>query len=215
MTNFESLKENLNSFCKKLLETEKDLTLLENNTQLSSLKSEIQKQEQPWKVIYKWISSDGYKVYSYIVKEWALPGWVKNQAIKQLKLKTGEWIKITDIKWVENYDKLHQFKKWEKVYIKVHKNIETNSLKVKYTNDSEDWKYKVYSYIIKSWWWPNAVIARAIDAWLANKKNEILITRINWVPYEENDKFSAWDKVYVKILKKKHLVCEIMTKTAR
>jgi hypothetical protein len=41
MSNLESSKENLNSSRKKLLETERDLTHLESNTRLSSLKSEI------------------------------------------------------------------------------------------------------------------------------------------------------------------------------
>lgn len=84
------------------------------------------------------------------------------------------------------------------------KNLETKIRKPKtwifeYIRISSDQKYKVYSYIIKTWWTPNAVRAQALKNGKAESKNWILVTNIKWKPYDENHRFSAWDKIYVKI----------------
>lgn len=119
MTKLESLNERLNHSKNGLRETERELSGLETNTKVNGLKWEIKEDPNAWKIIdTKKISSDWYKVYSYTVKNWALPDWVKSQAVKQLNLKTSKWIKITYRNWKE-YDKYKILKKWEKVYVKV------------------------------------------------------------------------------------------------
>ncbi len=122
MTKLESLNERLNHSKNGLRETETELSGLETNTKVNGLKWEIKEDPNAWKIIdTKRISSDWYKVYSYIVKDWALTGWIKRQAVKQLKLKDDKWIIITNINWEpkHGYGQFHRFKKWEKVYVKI------------------------------------------------------------------------------------------------
>ena len=119
MTKLEPLNERLNHSKNGLRETERELSGLETNTKVNGLKWEIKEDLKAWKIIAtKRISSDWYKVYSYIVKDWALTGWIKHQAVEQLNLKTSKWIKITYRNWKE-YNKYKILKKWEKVYIKI------------------------------------------------------------------------------------------------
>jgi hypothetical protein len=68
-------------------------------------------------------------------------------------------------------------------------------------HESKDKKYMVYEYTIKSWWTPNAVRAQAVAKWIAKKKEWIQITNGKAIEYPENEKFLAWTKVYVRILK--------------
>lgn len=115
MSTLENYNDNFNSY-NELREIYSNLTDLKTDTQ-NNIKSEIKKQSQTWKVEYI-RNSNEYKIYSYIVKDWALPNWVKSQAAKQLNLKTSKWIEITDKNW-NKYNNFTKFNKWEKVFIKI------------------------------------------------------------------------------------------------
>lgn len=60
------------------------------------------------------------------------------------------------------------------------------------------WKYKVYSYLVKKWWYPKHII----NEYVKQKKwssEWIKITNSRWVEYKKDKKFLAWDTVYLKV----------------
>lgn len=144
MTKLESRNEILNHSENELKETEIELSNLQINIKTNRLKWEIKENANAWKVIdTKTTSSDWYKVYSYIVKDWAFPEWVKSQAVKQLSLKTRKWIRITDKDWNE-YNYLKKLNKWEKVYIKIPIKEETTKEKKESKSSSNNRDNKDY-----------------------------------------------------------------------
>ena len=64
---------------------------------------------------------------------------------------------------------------------------------------SKNWKYKVYAYTIEKHWTPSILKYQAVKRGFAKSKNEVLVTDKGWKEYEDSCRFSAWDKVYVKI----------------
>ena len=205
MTTLESKNENLDNNFEELLNMEIELSYLETNIELGSLQTKVETNSNAWKVEYLNESKDKkYKIYSYIIETWWLPAWVKAQAVKQLNLETSNWIEITDKNWVI-YDNLKKFGKWEKVYIRVPKEtkVETNpnAWKVEYLNESKDKKYKIYSYIIETWWFPAWVKAQAVKQLNLEMSNWIEITDKNWVIYDNLKKFEKWEKVYIRVPK--------------
>ena len=153
-----------------------------------------------WDFEYKRESDDGYDVYSYVIKSWWRPNAVRARAAAEWLADKKDEILVTKRSW-KPYEENHDFSAWDKVYVKIPRNVEVSSWDFEYKRESDD-GYDVYSYVIKSWWRPNAVRARAAAEWLADKKDEILVTKRSWKPYEENHDFSAWDKVYVKVPKR-------------
>ena len=75
----------------------------------------------------------------------------------------------------------------------------SNAWKFEFKNISRDWKYKVYLYTIEKHWTPSILKYQTVKRGIAKSKDQIKITNKDWVEYKESHKFSAWDKVYVKI----------------
>ena len=59
------------------------------------------------------------------------------------------------------------------------------------------WKYKVYKYQVKNWWYPKHIINEYVrqTKW---DSEWIKITDSKWKEYPKDKKFSAWDIVYIK-----------------
>ena len=70
---------------------------------------------------------------------------------------------------------------------------------IEFKNISRDWKYKVYLYTIEKHWTPSVIKYQTVKKWMAKSKDQIKITNKDWIEYKDSLKFSAWDKVYVKI----------------
>ena len=75
----------------------------------------------------------------------------------------------------------------------------SNAWKFEFKNISRDWKYKVYLYTIEKHWTPSVIKYQTVKKWMAKSKDQIKITNKDWIEYKDSLKFSAWDKVYVKI----------------
>lgn len=119
MTNLESTSERLNTSRKWSLKTERELSHLKSNTNLSNLKSEIKKNSNAWKFEFKNISRDWkYKVYLYTIEKRWTPSILKYQAVKRGIAKSKDQIKITNKDWVE-YKESHKFSAWDKIYVKI------------------------------------------------------------------------------------------------
>lgn len=59
------------------------------------------------------------------------------------------------------------------------------------------WKYKVYKYQVKNWWYPKHIINEYVRQTKWN--NEwVKITDSKWREYSKDKKFFAWDVVYIK-----------------
>lgn len=197
MSNLESSKEKLHSSRKRLLETENDLTHLESDTRLSSLKSEI----WVWIIKYENISKDWkYKVFSYTPNMPSFPFGIKQYAKNYLNTGNIEWIKITKQNW-EEYNDFHLLSAWEKIYIKIPKDTEVQWIPI-YENDSKDWEYQVFSYINRFWNFATTIkeeTARLLG--LANSQ-WIKITDKEWNEFGSFHYFGPWEKLYIKVPKK-------------
>ena len=196
MSNLESSKENLNSSRERLLETERDLTRLESNTRLSSLKSEI------WEWIFKYenISKDWkYKVFSYTTSIQCFPFGIKQYTTNYLSTRDNEWIKITKENW-EEYDNFHLLPAWEKIYIKIPKDKEMQWIPI-YENDSKDWKYKVFSYTNRFWNFASSIKEQTARHLGLPHSQWIKITNKDWNEFARTHYFNLWEKLYIKIPK--------------
>lgn len=70
-----------------------------------------------------------------------------------------------------------------------------------YIANNQNKDFIIYGYIVKEKWTPWIIRNQAIRKRKASSKEWILITDRDWVKYDESHKFSAWDKVYLKIPK--------------
>ncbi len=196
MSNLESSKENLNSSRKKLLETERDLTHLESNTRLSSLKSEI----WVWIIKYENMSKDWkYKVFSYTPNMLCFPFGIKQYATNYLSTGNKEWIKITKGNW-EEYNNFQLLSAWEKIYIKVPKNTEVQWIPI-YENDSKDWEYQVFSYTNRFWNFASSIKEQTARHLGLPNSQWIKITNKDWNEFPRNHYFGLWEKLYIKVPK--------------
>lgn len=59
------------------------------------------------------------------------------------------------------------------------------------------WKYKVYKYQVKNWWYPKHIINEYVKQKKWNSE-WVKITDSKWKEYPKDKKFSAWDIVYIK-----------------
>ena len=81
-----------------------------------------------WGFEYKKESKDGnYDVYSYKIKTWWKPAAVRAKAVAQWLADKKDGILITRRSW-KPYDENHEFEPWDKVYVKIPKDIESESV---------------------------------------------------------------------------------------
>ncbi len=75
---------------------------------------------------------------------------------------------------------------------------------VKYIHESKDKKYDIYVYILAQWW---------TKWWIKNKYINQIWPRIEWTQFTDvnwneikKDKFDAWEKVFLRVPKKKETI---------
>ena len=85
----------------------------------------------------------------------------------------------------------------------LNKDKDTGTVTLIRENDST-WKYLVYRYTIKSWWYPKDVI-RKYKEQIWGKTDWIKITDAKWKEYPQDIKFTKWTNVYIKVPKHKPL----------
>lgn len=70
-----------------------------------------------------------------------------------------------------------------------------------YLHNSKNGEFLIYAYKIKNWWTSETIKNQAVKKWLAKSKEWIQITDRHANQYDVNHRFSAWEKVYVRIPK--------------
>jgi len=193
---------------------ENDLENLYTDVRTWLLSKELLTINQPekWKFLNGHESRDkNFMVYEYTIKSGGKPEDVRKQAVKQWLVSEKEWIEITD--WSTHpYSDDKRFNKWDKVYVRIPKEKLIVWEFVKW-HESRDKNFMVYEYWIMVGWTPASVRQKAVDKWIAEKITWIQITDGNVVEYPEDHKFSAWDKVYVRVPKKMEQQAEQPTET--
>ena len=136
MIHLESNKENIN-LSNKSHEIERDLTNLQNEIELTQLKSKIEK-GKPWEFIKLWDSKDGkYLKYLYTVKTWWTPDVIRKKAVEKGLAKSTKWIQVTNGN-AKPYDENHNFSAWDEVYVRIPKlNEKLNRDNPDYFNNSK------------------------------------------------------------------------------
>lgn len=172
----------------------------------NELKKKVEKENNPWKVVYIGESQDKkYKIYKYVVAQWWTRWWIKDKYINQIWPRV-EWTQFSD-EWWHTINK-DRFNAWEIVYLRVpKKNNEKNEnqknrWKIEYICNKKDNKnknWKRYSYTFVQWGTIEWVDSKRIDKFWNKIHDHIHRYYIDkyWNKLKKT-RFNKWETIYIR-----------------